>query len=126
MKSTSGMHITIDVCGPKRCVKVRDVLIDTGASFSFVQKRTMEKAGIPVTDRNAATIGNGEKMAYESGSGSVCITATDGVRECTPATIATTPNKDGVVLGIDAMRGLGMKIDLDRDQVTIAGARGRP
>jgi clan AA aspartic protease len=109
---------------PERSVTPR-LLVDTGATLSWVPRSTLESIGIEPVGRRTFVLADGRRVDRETG---VVALSLDGVR--IGATAVFAEEGDGAILGATALEALGVMVDpagkklLPHDLMALS-ARGR-
>jgi predicted aspartyl protease len=106
----------VKIIGKKGSIE-RELIVDTGSVYTWVNKNELERIGInPHAERTFKTI-TGELIKRKVGRAEIEI---DGKREFT--IVVFGEEKDQEVLGAHALEGLGLEIDLTSGKLKEAEA----
>jgi len=114
-------HIFADmeIEGVKEKERLEKILVDTGATYSFLPKETLEKIGAfkhPKTKE--IELGNGERMEAEVYTLDVTIEERSG-----PAAALTFEGAKSVV-GVETLESLGLKVDPSTEKLESTRPKG--
>lgn len=99
-------RVDLIIKGEKGQEVIKDVLVDTGASFSFLPKDRLERAGaFLLPEKTKVELGNGERVEAEAYAATVEVEGRVG-----PATILTFEGAKSVV-GLSVLEALGLKVN---------------
>jgi len=100
------LHTDMTVKGDKAAVELKNVLIDTGATFTVLPKEVLEQigAGRIMTDYEIE-LGNGQKVKAEAYGVSVTIQGSE-----MPA-VAISFEGAQTVIGVETLESIGLRLD---------------
>jgi aspartyl protease family protein len=100
------LHTDMTVRGGKAAVELKNVLIDTGATYTVLPKKTLEEVGawgpMPGVE---VTLGNGKTVKAEVYG--VAIT----IEEVEAPSISITFDGAQTVIGVETLESIGLKLD---------------
>lgn len=100
-------YATIRVCNPrnpKRCQTVKGVVVDTGATDTFLPADVLAKVGIKLRKTETARIATGERITYRSGDAVLYV---NGRRTTSP--VAATQPLAPPRVGVTVLEHVGLK-----------------
>ena len=100
---------TMRICNPtnpKICEAFDNVLVDSGTFYTFIPRKILLKLGIKPLGRERMTLANGKKITRQVGT-AVC----DALGKKRGCEVAFGSPKDAILLGADALEGLGAELD---------------
>jgi predicted aspartyl protease len=94
------------VRGSKTAVKLKDVLIDTGATYTVLSEEILEEVGAwgPLSEIEVG-LGNGEKVKAKAYGVAIKI------EEVEAPSISITFKGAQTVIGVETMESIGLKLD---------------
>lgn len=100
------LHINMAVMGRKAAVELKNVLIDTGATYTVLPEKVLEEVGAwgPVGEIEVE-LGNGQKVKAKAYEAAIKI---EGVEA--PA-ISITFEGAQTVIGVETLESIGLKLD---------------
>jgi predicted aspartyl protease len=114
------LHADMTVKGSKAAVKLKNVLIDTGATYTILPEEILEEVGAwgPMP-RVEVTLGNSRKVKAKAYGVAIKIKGVEA-----PA-ISLTFKDAQTVIGVETLESLGMKLDPARGKLEFTRPRGR-
>jgi clan AA aspartic protease len=94
-----------DPAAPERSVTPK-LLVDTGATLSWVPRSTLESIGVEPVGRRTFVLADGRRVDRETG---IVVLSLDGVK--IGATAVFAQEGDGAILGATALEALGVMVD---------------
>lgn len=100
------LHTDMTVRGDKAAVELKNVLIDTGATYTVLPQDILDKVGAwgPMPDLEIE-LGNGEKIMARAYSVAITI---EGVEM---PSIAVSLEGAQTVIGVETLESIGLKLD---------------
>jgi len=100
------LRTNMTIRGSKAAVELKDVLIDTGATYTVLPEKVLEEVGAwgPVGEVEIA-LGNGEKVKAEAYGIAIQI---EGVEA---PSISITFRDAQTVIGVETLESIGLKLD---------------
>ncbi|MBU4266871.1 MAG: hypothetical protein L6243_07125 [Candidatus Altiarchaeales archaeon] len=109
----------IEIEGGKGKERLEKVLVDTGATYSFLPKETLEKIGAFKHPRTKEIeLGNGERLDADVYTLDITINERTG-----PAAALTFEGAKSVV-GVEALESLGLKVDPSSEKLESTRPKG--
>lgn len=98
------VYVDIEICGSKSCKKLKDVLVDTGASFTTITQEDADEIGIPITVPRKFMTAK-DTTTYPVGAAIVKIEGKEGVN-------LITISKEGMrAIGTLSLESFRFKVD---------------
>jgi predicted aspartyl protease len=100
-------EVKVDILlrGPKGELKIKDVLVDTGATYSILNKESLKRVGAYYSGSRAVMLANNERIEAEMYQAGIAI----GDRE-SPTLIVTFVNAVPLI-GQFTLENLGLRVD---------------
>ncbi len=83
-----------------------DLLVDTGATLSWVPREVIEKTGVPLAQRRAFLLADGRKIERDTAGVLLQFNGTEAI-----VTVVVAEPGDGRLLGATALGTLGYGVD---------------
>jgi predicted aspartyl protease len=107
----------VDVRGRRKPVSVRDMLVDSGAEFSWVPESLLRQAGVRVVKKDLAFVmANGQHVTRSTGYAILRAEGFETVDEVVFGLAGDLP-----ILGARTLEGFGATVDARRKRLVAAG-----
>lgn len=107
-KRMGHLYTDVTVRGSKAAVKLKKVLIDTGATYTVLPERVLKRVGaarIPTETEIEVELGNGEKVKAKAYGVAIKI------EEVEAPSISITFKGAQTVIGVETLESIGLKLD---------------
>lgn len=100
------LHTDITVRGNKKVVELKNVLIDTGATYTVLPQEVLEEVGAwgPLSEVDVE-LGNGKKVKAKAYGVAIRI------EEVEAPSISITFKRAQTVIGVETLESIGLKLD---------------
>lgn len=114
------LHTDMTVRGSKTAVKLKNVLIDTGATYTVLPEEILEEVGAwgPMPEVEVE-LGNGERVKAKAHG--VAIT----IEEVEAPSISITFEGAQTVIGVETLESIGLKLDPTTGKLEFTRPKGR-
>lgn len=114
------LHTDMTVRGSKAAVELKNVLIDTGATYTVLPEEILEQVGAwgPMPDVEV-TLGNGQSVKAQAYG--VAIT----IEEVEAPAISITFDGAQTVIGVETLESIGLKLDPTTGKLEFTRPKGR-
>lgn len=100
------LHTDITVRGSKAAVKLKNVLIDTGATYTVLPEELLKKIGAsPIPAKVEVELGNGKKVKAKAYGVAIKI------RKVEAPSVSITFKRAKTVIGVETLESIGLKLD---------------
>jgi len=113
------LHTDVTVRGSKAAIELKNVLIDTGATYTVLPAEVLEEVGAArIPAEVEVELGNGQKVKAQAYG--VAIT----IKEVEAPSIGVTFEGAQTVIGVETLESIGLKLDPTTDRLEFTRPKG--
>ncbi len=102
------IRVDVELCGTKKCVVLRSVLVDTGATIMTIPESVGEEIGYGVSTEETVTTMDGRRIRAKM---IASIAKVNGRRRVVPVALVEDEKLTEPVIGVMTLEALGLKVD---------------
>ncbi len=113
------IHTDMTVRGSKAAVELKNVLIDTGATYTVLPEKVLEKVGASrIPGEVEVELGNGQSVKAKAYGVAIKI------EEVEAPSISITFEGAQTVIGVETLESIGLKLDLTTGKLEFTRPKG--